>query len=308
MYNVTDIVFRQLIESYAPPDVFVTEFANVDGLQSSQGRAKILPLLYQNEASKVPLIGQIWGKNPRNFYLTAQELAKAGFAGIDLNMGCPEKSATAHNCCAALIKPVNRSLAGEIIQATREGAGSVPVSVKTRLGWSQTDPGWLEFLLKHKLDMLSIHARTAKELSQVPARHHEAAYACQLRDSWQLGTKIITNGDLKSKTDALAVIERYSFDGAMLGRAIFDNPFVFNEDLSWEGYPAQDRIELYLEHFDLFDSIYVDNERKFDPLKKFMKVYLKDFADAPKLRSAITLTNSCHQARELLRGYLKEKF
>src|SRR6476659_1566555 len=163
MDDVTDTVFRQVVADCAAPDVFFTEFVNVDGLQSP-GRAKLIKKL-QFTAKEKPVIAQIWGKNPENFCKTANELVEMGFAGIDLNMGCPEKTVVKNGCCSALIN--NRELAAEIIKATQEGAaGRVPVSVKTRIGFSQIDLTWLEFLLGLKLDMLTIHGRTRKEMSE----------------------------------------------------------------------------------------------------------------------------------------------
>src|ERR1039458_4247881 len=102
MDDVTDTVFRQIVASCAPPDLCVTEFVNVDGLQSP-GRQKLLKKLLFTE-TEPPLVAQIWGKDPENFYKTAQQLADGtfarelglkdgvNFAGVDLNMGCPQKS------------------------------------------------------------------------------------------------------------------------------------------------------------------------------------------------------------------------
>src|SRR5947209_15053149 len=140
MDDVTDTVFRRIVGQCAPPDLYVTEFVNADGLQSP-GRPKLLRKLRFTEAEQ-PLIAQIWGKEPANFYKTAQQLADGtfarelglpkgvNFAGVDLNMGCPEKSAVKNGTCIALIN--DRPLATEIIDATKEGlAGRLPLSVKT---------------------------------------------------------------------------------------------------------------------------------------------------------------------------------
>jgi tRNA-dihydrouridine synthase len=157
MDDVTDTVFRQIVAGCAPPDLYFTEFVNVDGLQSP-GRPKLMKKL-RFSAAEQPLIAQIWGKEPENFRKTAAELVDMGFAGVDLNMGCPEKTVVKNGCCSALIN--NPELAAEIIQATKEGvAGRVPVSVKTRIGFNTIDLTWIEFLLGQGLDMLTIHGRT----------------------------------------------------------------------------------------------------------------------------------------------------
>jgi len=153
--DVTDTVFRQVIADCAAPDVFFTEFVNVDGLQSP-GRPKLLKKLRFTE-SEQPLIAQIWGKNPENFRKTAEQIADGtfarelglpegvNFAGVDLNMGCPDKTVVKNGCCSALIN--NRELAKEIIDATKAGLdGRLPLSVKTRIGFSEIDLTWIEFL------------------------------------------------------------------------------------------------------------------------------------------------------------------
>ena len=178
MDDVTDTVFRQVVQSTHAPDLFFTEFVNVDGLQSP-GRPKLLKKLRFVEPEK-SLVVQLWGLKPENFRKTAEQIADGTFAkelglpegvnfvGIDLNMGCPAKSEVQNGACSALIK--NRPLASEIIKATQEGvAGRLPISVKTRLGFLEIDHTWLEFLLEHKLDMITVHGRTKKEMSKVPA-------------------------------------------------------------------------------------------------------------------------------------------
>jgi tRNA-dihydrouridine synthase len=153
MDDVTDTVFRQIVADCAKPDLFFTEFVNVDGLQSP-GREKLLHKVKFSDREK-PIIAQLWGLKPENFYKTTKELIDMGFDGVDLNMGCPVKTVIKNGACAALIN--NRELAGEIIQATREAAGQdFPVSVKTRVGFTTVDMGWIEFLLSTKiLNMLS---------------------------------------------------------------------------------------------------------------------------------------------------------
>src|ERR1700722_1615521 len=167
MDDVTDTVFRQVIASLAPPDLFFTEFTNVDGLQSP-GRDKV-KLKLQHTNDEQPLIAQLWGVNPDNFNKSAQEIVKGvygQFAGIDLNMGCPVKDIIKNGACSALMN--NRELAAEIIKATKDGSdGKLPISVKTRLGFKEVDLSWHEFLLNQGLDMLIVHGRTKSEMSKV---------------------------------------------------------------------------------------------------------------------------------------------
>src|SRR5690606_32465092 len=126
--------------------------------------------------------------------------------GVDINMGCPDKSVLKNGCCSALIK--DHVLADEIIEATREGvAGRGILSVKTRIGFSEFNRDWLEFLLSKKLNMLSIHLRTVKEMSKVPAHFELLEEIVAMRDEISPGTLLVANGDIENKVQALRLYE-----------------------------------------------------------------------------------------------------
>ena len=302
MYHVTDTIFRRIVAGCAPPDVFVTEFVNVDGLRSP-GREKLLPYLYL-EKTGVPVWAQIWGKRPENYFRVAEELATAGFAGIDINMGCPDKTVLKNNACSALIKPANRPLAAEIIAAVRAGAGRLPVSVKTRLGFAEDDLGWHEFLLRQKIDCLSVHARTVAEMSRVPARWQKVGEIKALAEKIAPATKIVGNGDIASRSQALELCRLHNWDGAMIGRGIFEDPFLFAEKSPWPEMSPAEKVGLYRRHIELYRRTYKEGERKFDPLKKFMKVYLNGFGHASRLRTRIAGCRKAAEALAVLDEYL----
>lgn len=233
-----------------------------------------------------PIIAQIWGKDPENFYKTAKELVEMGFAGIDLNMGCPEKTVVKNGACSALIN--NRPLAEEIVKATQAGAaGRVPVSVKTRLGFNEIDLSWPEFLLGFKLDMLTIHGRTRKEMSDVPAHWDEIGKVRELRDHLAPQTLIVGNGDVESRSQAGQLAKQYNLDGVMIGRGIFHDPFVFATSSPWKSYTKQQRIALYTAHVRLFAKTWNSEDRRVATLGKFCKVYISDFAGAKELREEL---------------------
>lgn len=296
MDDVTDTVFRQIIADLAPPDLYFTEFVNVDGLQSP-GRPKLLNKL-QFTPKEQPIIAQVWGLNPDNFYKTTKELIGMGFSGVDLNMGCPVKTVVKNGACAALIN--NRSLAGEIIDATREAAGdSLPVSVKTRVGFTTVDLSWPQFLLSKKLDLLSIHGRTAKQLSKIPADWDLIGKMRQMRDSLAPETKIVGNGDVMSRRQALELSGKYQLDGVMIGRGVFNDPFVFAERSPWADYGKRQRIELYKKHIELFAKTWQNNERRIETLNKFCKVYVNGFSGAKELREELMAQ---HSAKDLIKA------
>ena len=299
--DVTDTVFRRIVAGCAVPDLFFTEFVNVDGLQSP-GRPRLLRKLRFTESER-PLVAQIWGKQPENFYKTARELADGtfarelglpegmNFAGVDLNMGCPDKTVVKNGACSALIN--DRELAKQIIDATREGLdGKLPLSVKTRIGFSEVDTTWLEFLLRQKLNMLSIHGRTRKQMSKVPADWEIIGEARKLRDKLSPDTLIVGNGDVRDRHHGLELAERYGLDGIMMGRGIFEDPFAFAEQSPWPEMRAEERINLYKKHVELFTATWQPGERPIVTLNKFCKIYVNGFPGAKEMREKLMNADS----------------
>lgn len=304
MDDVTDTVFRQVVGSCAPADSYFTEFVNVDGLQSA-GRPNLLKKLQFVESEK-SLIAQLWGKDPENFRKTAQQIVDGTFAkelgladgcnfvGIDLNMGCPAKSEVKNGTCSALMQ--NRPLAAEIINATQQGAaGKLPISVKTRLGWNEIDHTWTEFLLNQKLNMLTIHGRTKKEMSKVPAHWEEIGKARQLRDQLSPDTLIVGNGDVTTRQQGLELAQLYGLDGIMIGRGVFQDPYVFAEQSPWDFVSRADKLALYRRHVELFAQTWRNNERPIHTLNKFCKIYINGFDGAKELREQLMAAESAKQ-------------
>ncbi|MCA9330866.1 tRNA-dihydrouridine synthase [Candidatus Saccharibacteria bacterium] len=296
MDDVTDCVFRSVVEECASPDVYFTEFVNVDGLQSP-GRQKLLHKLKLYPAEK-RVIAQLWGLNPENFHKTAAELADMGFAGIDLNMGCPAKSEVKNGACSALIN--NRPLAVDIIRATQAGAGDLPVSVKTRLGFSSIDLTWHELLLEQNLDALTVHWRTRKEMSKVPAHWEYAEQIVEMRDKLSPQTKIIGNGDVLTRQQGLELVEQYGIDGIMIGRGVFQDPYVFAIDSPWQALSPDQKIALYRTHVQRFADAWQANERKVVTLNKFCKVYVNGFDGAKELRERLMAAGSTDELLSIL--------
>jgi tRNA-dihydrouridine synthase len=315
MDDVTDTVFRQTVASLAAPDLFFTEFVNVDGLMST-GRSKLLKKLRFVESEK-NLVAQLWGLSPENFKAIAGQIADGSlarelglpddcnFVGVDLNMGCPAKSEVQNGACAALIRRENRELAEQIIDASREGlAGRLPLSVKTRLGFNEVDMGWFEFLLGKNLDMLTVHGRTRKEMSKVPAHWDLIGEVVKMRDQLAPQTLVVGNGDVESREQGDALAKQYSLDGIMIGRGIFHNPLAFSllQDSpgAWEGYAKDGRINLYRQQIELFTRTWRHGERNIKTLNKFCKVYINGFDGAKELREQLMAAESTGELLALL--------
>ncbi len=280
MADVTDAAFRRIIAKYSKyggqnifdengkftrpsfalqnlggPDVMFTEFVSADGLCHPEGRKKLLIDLSYSEAER-PIVAQLFSGRPEKMFEAAKLVRELGFDGLDINMGCPDRSVEKSGAGAALMK--NPKLAREIIRAAREGAGGLPVSVKTRIGYSKNElQTWLPELLAELPAVLTIHARTRKEMSNVPARWEHVAEAVALRD--RLGSKslIFGNGDVPDLVDARAKARQTGADGIMLGRAIFGNPFLFSDGLRLVS--VSQRLQVMLEHTKLFEELFGAN-------------------------------------------------
>lgn len=296
MDDVTDIVFRQIVAQVSPPDVFMTEFVSIDGLLSP-GRERVIEKLRLEDNPTKPVVAQIWGSDPEKYFKVAQELSSSGFAGIDINMGCPEKGIVARGCCGGLIG--NYKLAGEIIAATKAGAGDLPVSVKTRIGRNTIiTEEWTSFLLNQDIAALTIHGRTVKEMSKVPAHWDEIAKVVKLRDSINPNTLIIGNGDVDNHSHGLELVKETGVDGIMIGRGIFRDIYAFSNP---QHEPSQEeRISILLSHLDLYESTW-GASKSFQILKKFFKVYVAGWPGSAELRAKLMEANTPDEVREIFR-------
>jgi len=288
MEGVTDYVFRQIITKLGKPDVLFTEFTSVEGFQS-KGRIKLEGNFFYGPLEK-PIVAQIWGIDPNNFYKTAKYLKNKGFSGIDINMGCPIKTVLKTGSCGALIS--NKNLAKEIIDATREGCKGLPISVKTRIGLKSIEiDSWIGFLLEQNLSALSIHLRTVSELSKVPAHWEYMENILGLRNRISKNTVIVGNGDITSYPEIIKKYKVYKCDGFMAGRGILNNPWMFNAEKSKEDISVKERVNTYMDHISLFRRVWGDS-KNFEVLKKFCKVYINSFADAKEYREQIVKSKS----------------
>ena len=298
MEEVTDTVFRQIIAKCGAPDVFFTEFTNVEGM-CSRGREKVGKRLIFTPAER-PIVAQLWGLDPLKFSETAKLVKDMGFDGIDINMGCPEKSVVKRGSCAALIN--NQTLAKEIISATRKGAGGLPVSVKTRIGVKeiQTEK-WASFLLEQNLDCLIVHGRTAKEMSDYPVHWDEIEKVVKMKNKMKLKTLIIANGDVKSRKEAEEKCKQYGLDGIMIGRGIFDDLWVFNKKTDQSQIPYQEKLKLLEEHITLFDKTW-GKTKNFSIMKKFYKIYLSGMPNVKDVRMEIMKLKTAEETLKFLKS------
>ncbi len=296
MEAVTDVVFRHVVAHAARPDIFMTEFTNAasycsdKGIHSTRGRLAFTP-------DEHPMVAQIWGNNPEHFAKMARGLAEMGFAGIDINTGCPDKSVVKNGCGSALIR--EPKLTAELIAAAKESG--LPVSVKTRLGFSSTSEwrDWTEHLLHQDIANLTMHLRTRKEMSKTDAHWEIMPDIKSLRDKVAPQTLLTGNGDVRDRQHGEQLVKETGIDGIMIGRGIFTNPFAF--EVKKRYHDRAELLDLLYLHLDLFDKYSRELEpRRYEPLKRFFKIYVRDFAGASELREKLMHTKSTNEARELL--------
>ncbi len=316
MEGVTDSIFRQVIARAGRPDLFFTEFTNVSSFASEKGRFNALERL-EVTPTDAPIIAQIWGKNPEHFAQLAAELEELGFAGLDLNMGCPDRHVNAAGGGAAMIRTPD--LAVECLREAKT-ATNLPVSVKTRLGYTYVEEfrEWLPVLIREGIAALTVHLRTRKEMSKVPAHYELIPEIVKLRDELAPETKLVINGDVKDLRQCRELAAQFpGVDGYMIGRGVFENPYCFTEHEATQ----EELIGLFEYQLDLFDAKDAEHCAKqaekmrqdldfalkmdgrvrslaFEPLKHYFKIYVKGFAGAAELRAEMM---ECHTTDEVRR-------
>jgi len=337
MEAVTDVVFRHVVAAAAPPDAYFTEFTNATGWAHAGDRAIGGRLIKTDDEH--PIVAHLWGSDPESMVKLARHAAELGYDGIDINMGCPDSSATKSGGGAGMI--LNPENAAAIIAAAKQSG--LPVSVKTRLGYTYIDEwrDWLAHLLRQDVVNLTIHLRTKKEMSKVPAHHELIPEIKKLRDEIAPQTLLTINGDIENRKHGLELIEKYGVDGVMIGRGIFHDPFAFAKDSGKAGDGARgsaqnsssetkilgadapagpassdlrstsagsrddgsDRIKLLHLQLDLYDKYSSQTGRPFDTLKRFFKIYVRDFPGASELRDQLMHTKSTDEVRALIADF-----
>lgn len=306
MADVTDPAFRRIIAKCGKPDVMWTEFVSADGLFKGGYDALVKDLAF-TEAER-PIVAQFFTGIPEMMRKAAALAVELGFDGVDINMGCPDKGIVKSGAGAHLLR--HPKLAQEIVLAAKEGAGALPVSVKTRIGWSRDEmETLLPVLLEAEPAVITIHARTRDEMSAVPARWEHVKRAVEIRDQSGRETLIFGNGDVASIQDAVEKATLSGCDGVMLGRAIFGNPWLFADSRrnlrnATEIWPApevklpEEKLNVLLEHTCLYGEILP--HKAFAIMKKHFKAYVSGWDGAKELRMKLMAANNAREFAAIL--------
>lgn len=302
MADVTDAALRRIICKYGKPDIFWTEFVSADGL-SSPGREVLKNSLIFTKKEK-PIVAQLFSSNPAKMRQATCYVILLGFDGIDINMGCPDRSVEKQGSGAAMMK--DHKKAGEIIQAVKEGIKdskrkNIAVSVKTRIGYNQNQiEEWIPFLLSCDIDSLIIHARTRKEMSKVPARWEYIKRVVEIRNKMKVKTKIIGNGDVLDLEQGRQLAKETGCDGIMIGRAIFGNPWLFSGKIP----TVKEKLKVMVEHTKLFEKL-LGQHKNFAVMKKHFKAYVNGFTGAKELRVELMETKDAGEVEAVVKKFLK---
>ncbi|MEK7509754.1 MAG: tRNA-dihydrouridine synthase [Patescibacteria group bacterium] len=303
MEDVTDVAFRRLIVRFGKPDVMFMEFTSADGLVLADERGqKILRKKLMYSENERPVVAQLFSAIPERMERAAMICAELGVDGIDINMGCPDRAVEKSGCGADLIKHPDRARA--IIRAAQRGGKGLPVSVKTRIGYNKDElDTWLPELLAEKPANLTLHLRTRKEMSDVPAHWEVMPRALAIRDAMSPETLLTGNGDVKDLDDARAKAKEWGCDGIMLGRAIYGNPWLYrgfqHDGVTISIIEPRDRIKALAEHIRLFDELLGDTSN-FATMKKHFKAYISGWDNAKELRMQLMETTNAEEALILL--------
>ncbi len=295
MEAVTDIIFRHVVEKASTPDLYFTEFTNATGWTHAGDKAIGGRLVKADDETS--LVAQLWGAAPADMAKLAAHCKELGFIGIDINMGCPDASAVKAGGGAGMIR--TPALAAEMITAAK--TTGLPVSVKTRLGYSQVDEwrDWLTHLFKQDIENLTIHLRTKKEMSKVPAHFELIPEIIALRDETAPQTLLTINGDIEDREHGLQLIKEYpGINGIMIGRGVFHNPFCFEHEQ--KVHNRQELLELLRLQLDLYDQYSHQTRRPFETLKRFFKIYVNSFEGAAELRDKLMHTKNTDEVRAII--------
>lgn len=294
MSGVTDEAFRLMFLKYGKPSVFWTEFVSAEGL-FSRGRDYCLKLLKHSPKER-PIIAQLFGSNPVDFEKAAKLMVGLGFDGIDINIGCPDRAIEKQGAGAVLIK--NFKLAKEIIRATKRGAGKIPVSVKTRIGYKKNQINkWIPALLEEKIAVLTVHFRTRSETYSTPANWELAKEIIKLRNKISPETLILGNGDVKSLEEAKELVKKTGLDGVMIGRAVVGNPWFFSEKQP----DIKKRLSAIVEHAETFSSL----GGNFESMKKHFHASTKGFYGAKELRENLMKVKNLAETKKFIENFLR---
>ena len=304
--GVTDKIFRKFIRRWAPESLLFTEMVNATSLNLGYGVEKINQI--SNEEGPVGI--QLFDNRPNSVADAAKESESSGAYIIDINMGCPVKKIAKKGGGSALLK--DPSLAVELVKRISR-AVKIPVSVKTRIGWSDKDKNIKEFLLRLQdagANMVTIHGRTRAQGFNGKA---DWKFIRELKEEIEI--PVIANGDIFNVKDAIECLKITKADGIMIGRGVLGSPWIIGEiDSALKGLKnfkkptTEEKLHLIIEHID--ELIFEKGEHGLLLARKHIAWTCKEFDGAQNLRKNLVKAKSAKEAKDeilLMISSLKDK-
>lgn len=293
MSGYTCSAYRRLIKEIEPNVILVTEFVSSDAI--TYNSKKTFEMLAYDK-SEHPILCQIFGKHPENFVRAAKVIQSLGFDGIDINMGCPARKVIRSEHGSALARIENRDTALKIVEDVVKSV-SIPVSVKTRLGWKDSKDllDFAKSLESAGCRALMIHGRTTGQQYSGSA-DYEPIYAVKR----ELSIPVLGNGDIVSAATAKEKLG--NLDGLLVARGTWGNPWVMKDVrkyfdtgvVSETSLSIREKIPTIVRHAQLMVEE-KGEEKGIMEMRKFLLMYLKGFPGARDMRrnlvSVSTLTD-----------------
>lgn len=294
--GVTDLVFRRLVRRYAPSSMMYTEMVNATGLHY----VKQLPMIMEIDPNERPISIQLFDCRPDFLAEAAQMAVEEGADTIDINMGCPVNKITKNGGGSSLLR--QPEIAEAIVRSVVK-AVSVPVTVKTRIGWSDKEINAVEFTQRMQdagAQMLTLHGRTRAQGYNGPARWEWIAKVKQV-----LSIPVIANGDIFSVEAAVRCLEETQADGVMCSRGTLGYPFLVGEvdhflktgELLTPPSPVE-RLQCARDHLEMLWEY--KGERGIRQARKHMTWYAKGFLNAADLRGKLAVIENLEQGLALI--------
>ena len=292
--GVTDKIFRKFIRRWAPESLLFTEMINATSLNLGYGVEKV----NQIKEEDGPVGIQLFDNRPYSVAEAAKESESSGAYIIDINMGCPVKKIAKKGGGSALLK--DPSLAVELVKRISR-AVKIPVSVKTRIGWSEKDENIKEFLFRLQdagANMFTIHGRTRAQGFNGKA---DWKFIRKLKE--ELEVPVIANGDIYNINDAIECLEITKADGIMIGRGVLGSPWIIGEiDSALKGLKnfkkptIEEKLNLIIEHID--ELIFERGEHGLLLARKHIAWTCRGFEGAQNLRNNLVKAKSYEEAKE----------
>ncbi len=299
MEAVTDSIFRRVVAQAYPPDVFFTEFTNSLSIIHPQAKFSAKNRLYISKSEKVPVVAQLWGDNERIFYKAGEKAKNLGYKAIDINMGCPTSKIIKNGGGADLIRHPKK--AAKIISSLKKTG--LPISVKTRLGFSNLSEmnKWIPWILKQRVSLITIHLRTRKEMSKTFAHYEFINRLIKFRNKISPNTLLQINGDIKDYQQGIRIYNQHpGVDGIMIGRGIFQNPYCFEKKPI--SHNLNNLLSLFKMQLNLYESyIQTIGEKRFETLRRFFKIYIRNLHNAKYFREKLMSTHSPEEAKKIIK-------